>query len=280
VERDNAAVMLKAVAYRGSRWLAAALLIAVPALADTHFRLKQMKPTGAPVGKGLCEIRLDVAGETEVSLRGDVLSVHTISGRDARDQGSACNEPLPAGDIRGFAFEVKESRGETHLAAPPSSANQYQAIVHIRDDGPGTGRYHFRLTWNLSIQTMREERPQGPPGFVWNNATRYQSHGQGEVTVGDAHLALLDVDAAIDLAGKVWVSFRTARPEPLTFSGMLNARDGGRLRADVVCNGPEWHVQGPMFLTVDEAHNRVTAITLEATDGRDRMRLEWNSKRR
>ena len=75
------------------------------------------------------------------------------------------------------------------------------------------------------------------------------------------------------------MSFHTARKQPpLSFSGVVNARDAGRLRADVVCDGPDWHVQGPMFLSVDEAKDRVTAITLEATDGRDRLHLDWKRR--
>jgi hypothetical protein len=260
--------------------LAIVLLAAAwfPALADTRFRVRQMAPTDAPMDKGQCDIRLQVDDEVEVSLRRDVVSIHTVSGRDARNDGSQCNQPLPDRDLRGFTFEVKESRNEIQLVAPPSPANDFQAVVHIHDTAPGEGRYHFRLTWQISAAGIRDERREGPPGFAWNNATHYKTRGQGEAGIGDVHIDLLDVDVSIDLGGKILVSFHTARKQPLSFSGVVNAREAGRLRADVVCDSPDWHVQGPMFLSVDEAKDRVTAITLEASDGRDRLHLEWKRR--
>ena len=45
-----------------------------------------------PSGKGQCDIRLAVDGEVEVSVRGDMVYVRTISGRDALDEGSECND--------------------------------------------------------------------------------------------------------------------------------------------------------------------------------------------
>jgi hypothetical protein len=259
--------------------LGALLLTAVlPAAADTRFRVRLIKPTSAPMDKGVCEMRLQVNGETEISLRGDMVTLHTISGADAADRGSTCNEPLPTQDVRGFALEGKESRGELRLTAPPSAANDFQAVVHLRNTAPGDVRYHFRLTWQITLATLHGAPSAGPPGFVWNNATRYKTRGRGEASVGNVHVALLDVDAAIDLGGKVWVTFQTVGKVPLSFSGVLNARESGRLRADVVCDGPDWHVQGPMFLSVEDAHDRVNAITLDATDGHDRLHLEWKRR--
>jgi hypothetical protein len=255
--------------------LAAASL---PALADTRFRVRQTAPIDAPMDKGQCDIRLRVDGEVEVSLRRDAVSIHTVSGRDARNDGSECNQPLPDRDVRGFTFEVKESRDEIQLVAPPSPANNFQAVVHIHGTAAGKGRYRFRLTWAISAADVRDERGAGPPGFAWNNATSYKTRGQGEASAGDVRIDLLDVDVSIDLGGKILVSFHTARKQPLSFSGVVNTRDAGHLRADVLSDGPDWHVQGPMFLSVDEAKDRVTAITLDATDGRDRLHLEWKRR--
>ena len=36
-------------------------------------------------------------------------------------------------------------------------------------------------------------------------------------------------------------------------------------------------LRGPMFISVDDRQN-VNAITLEATDGRDRLRLNWDRR--
>ncbi len=102
-----------------------------------------------PPGKGQCDIRLQVDGEAEVTIRGDLAAIRTISGRDARDDGSECNALLPNRDITGFRFEVIDSRNEIRLTAEPSRRNQFGVIVHIRDTSGGEGRYHFRLSWAM-----------------------------------------------------------------------------------------------------------------------------------
>src|SRR6202047_4705619 len=84
---------------------------ALPPLADTRFQIRQMTRNDVPLGKGQCDIRLQVDNEVEVSVRGDTVSIRTISGRDARDDGSECNEPLPDRDLQGFNFQVMDSRG-------------------------------------------------------------------------------------------------------------------------------------------------------------------------
>lgn len=239
--------MLKPVLFTNSRRLAIVLLGAasLPALADTTFRVQQTSRKDAPMDKGQCDIRLRVDGETEVSLRGDVVSVHTVSGRDARNDGSECSQPLPDHDVRGFNFEVKESGNDVHLVAPPSGGNDFQAVIHIHNPAPGEGRYHFHLTWEISAAGIRDERRTGPAGFAWNNATHYKTRGQGQASAGDVRVDLLDVDVNIDLGGKILISFRTTKKQALSFSGVVNAREAGRLRADVVCDGPDWHVQSP-----------------------------------
>src|SRR4051812_15519900 len=66
-----------------------------PALADSQFRVRRMGRNDVPLGRGQCDIRLQVDNEVEVSVRGDSVFIRTISGRDAYDDGSECNIPLP-----------------------------------------------------------------------------------------------------------------------------------------------------------------------------------------
>jgi hypothetical protein len=126
------------------------IVMAVSVLADTQFRAARMTADDVPLGKGRCEIRLQIDKEAEVQIRHDSVFVRTISGREARDDGSECNEPLPQYGITGFNFEVRDSRGEIILLSPPSRRNEYTAVVRIRDSASGTGRYHFRLSWNIA----------------------------------------------------------------------------------------------------------------------------------
>jgi hypothetical protein len=125
-------------------------VLALPAMADTQFRVRQMTRGDVPLGKGQCDIRLQVDGEAEVSVRSQTVSVRTISGRDPRDDGSECNEPLPERNLQGFNFEVMDRRGDIALLSQPSPRNGFTAVVRIRDSQGGEGRYHFRLSWQMT----------------------------------------------------------------------------------------------------------------------------------
>src|SRR5262249_46576204 len=70
------------------------LAAALPALADSQFRIQRMTRTDVPPGKGQCDIRLQVDNEVEVSVRRDLVLIHTLAGQEARDDGSECNAPV------------------------------------------------------------------------------------------------------------------------------------------------------------------------------------------
>jgi len=101
------------------------LCAALPALADTRFQVRRMTRNDVPLGKGQCDIRLQVDNEVEVAVRRDQVSIRTISGRDARDDGSECNEPLPGRDFPGFNFQVMDSRNEIRMLAEPSPPKRF-----------------------------------------------------------------------------------------------------------------------------------------------------------
>lgn len=263
------------------------LCTALPVLADTQFRVRRMARDDVPLGKGQCDIRLQIDGEAEVSVRGDMVYIRTISGRDGRDDGnSECNEPLPNRDVQGFNFEVKESRNEIRLLAEPSRRNNFSAIVRIRDTSGGEGRYHFRLSWQMTgsggfpgerrgLGIPPDDR-RGGPGFSWNNTIDFRGQGRGTSTHNTYGVQRLsDVTVNIDRSGRMMATFRTDRGRPLSFTGAVIGSEGGRLKADVVSD--DGRLRGSMFISVDERRN-VNSITLEATDGRDRLRLTWDRR--
>jgi hypothetical protein len=280
---------------------AAALLVlyaALPAFADTRFQVRRMTRNDIPAGKGQCDIQLVVDNEVEVSVRGDMVDIHTISGHDARDAGSECNAPLPDRDIAGFRFENIESRGEVRLIGEPSRRSGFAAVVHIRDGQGGEGRYHFRISWTMagrdsdrppsrrsdesdrppSRRSDEFDRPRAPEGgFSWNNVLNFRGVGRGRATTNDSgEMRLGEVSIDIDRGGKLMARFRSEdRGRPLEFTGQVLASEGGRWKADVMSE--DRRLRGPMWITVDE-RNQVNSITLEATDGRDRMRLSWDRR--
>jgi hypothetical protein len=265
----------------------------LPALADTSFRLRRMNRNDVPVGRGQCDVRLQVDDEVEVAVRGDSVFVRTIAGRDAYDDGnSECNMPLPDRPVSDFNFEVRDSRGDIRLISEPSRRNNWAAVVMIRDSKGGQGRYHFRLTWDMrdpgptsgggfgrpdfGRPGFGDDRPgRGGPGFVWNNTLNFRGNGRGVASMNGSEQRLGDVNVDIDRGGRVQVTFRADRGRELLFTGQVVAREGGRLRADVASQ--DRRLRGPMFISVGD-RDSVNAITFEGGDGRDRMRLTWDRR--
>jgi hypothetical protein len=247
------------------------LLLLLPAYADIQFTARPMTRTDIPRGKGQCEIALQVDDAVEVSLHGDRVAVHNISGRDARDDGSECSAPLPDRDFEGFHFEVKEKRNEIRLAAPPSAGNGYRAQVFIRDSAGGEGRYRFRISWKLPP-------PAPPPGMSFNNTTHSAARGHGEARLeDDPPLDLGAVTVDFDRGGKIFVVLTPLRGAPLSFSGSVMSFAGGVMKADIAGSGRFDNLRGPMYLYFDPKQ-QVFKIELRATDGQRRLSLKWESK--
>jgi len=249
-----------------------------------------------PFGKGQCDIRLQVDNEVEVSLRRDTVFIHTIAGRDAYDDGnSECNAPLPDRDIRGFDFQVVESRNDIRLLAEPSRRNNYAAVVRIRDTSGGQGRYHFRISWQMTggddfgregrgYQAPPPDR-RGPgmpndrppvPGFSWNNVIHFDGVGRGQSVrsgFGAERLSAVNVD--IDRGGRILVRFRTDNGRPLAFTGTVIGREGVQYKVDAMTE--DRRLRGPMYLTLS-SRDEVNTITFEGTNGRDRLRLNWDRR--
>ena len=256
------------------------LCAALPAWADTEFHARRATRDDAPLGTGRCEIRLQVDGEVEVKARGDVISIRTISGQGARDDGSECNMPLPGRRVAKFRFEAKEKGAEIRLVDEPSQRNGWAAVVHIRGGASGYRPYQFRLSWksgaDSSGESPRDYQPDERGNLSWNNTQHFSGAGQGESQTGDAaqqRLGAVAVD--IDRGGRIQVSFHTSGHRPLLFTGTLMSSEGDSMKADVTSEDQRLH--GPLFLSFDSRH-KVVRIALEATDGRDRLRLNWERR--
>jgi hypothetical protein len=251
------------------------LCTVMTAAAGTHFQPGRMVRNDVPADKGQCDIRLQVDNEIEVTVRCDHVDVKTISGRDARDDGSECNLPLPKDDVRGFRFEVMDKRGEIQLVKEPKRGSRSASVVvHIRDSAGGEGRYHFRLSWD--IKNYDFDRPPAGSGFSWNNTTSYKGKGLGQTVFnGREEMVLRQVTMEIDQSGKMAIWFAPERGRPLSFTGQLQSNDRGKLKVDVMSE--DRRMRGPKWITVDQK-KQVDSVSLEATDGQDRLRLAWNRK--
>src|ERR1039457_1178983 len=186
----------------------------LPPPAAPRFRGRRMTRNDIPAGKGQCDIQLVVDNEVEVSVRGDMVDIRTISGHDARDRGSECNAPLPDRDVVGFRFENIESRGEVRLIGEPSRRTGFAATVHIRDGQGGEGGYHFRISWAMtgrdndrppSRRSDDFDQPRAAEGgFSWNNVLNFRGVGRGRATTNDSgEMRLGEVTVDIDRGGKI-----------------------------------------------------------------------------
>jgi hypothetical protein len=246
-----------------------ALFLVFPAYADIQFTAEKMGGN-APRGKGHCDIRLLVDDAVEVSVQGDRIHVHNISGGDARDDGSECSEPLPDRDFEGFQFSVKEKRNEMRLTEPPSLRNGYRAVIFIRDSAPGEGRYVFRLSW-------KQPPPPPPPGMSFNNAVHSALAGHGEARMDDRPtLALTKASVDFDNGGNIFVIFEPAQGAPMAFRGTVMSWEGGVMKADTAADERFDHLRGPMYLYFD-GKKQVFKIELKATDGQQHLALQWES---
>ena len=248
----------------------ALLLFVLPASADLQFTARPMSNSNLPSGKGECNIRLLVDDAVEVTVQGKRVEVHSITGGDARDDGSECSSPLPGSDFDRFHFEVKEKRNEIRLEEPPSAGNGYRAKIFIRDSASGEGRYAFRLTWNVPP-------PAPPPGMSSNNAVHSSARGHGEARLDDEpSVALTTATVDYDTAGNLFVVLAPMRGEAIAFSGTVMSFDGHVMKADAAAGGRFKNLRGPIYLYFDDKR-QVFKIEAHATDGQQRLTLNWQS---
>ena len=129
----------------------------------------------------------------------------------------------------------------------------------------------------MGNETRRDEPDRrGPEGFAWNNVIHFAGRGQGDTRMNGAPGdRLSDVSVDIDRGAKITVSFRTDRSRTVLFTGTVVGQETGRLQAEMTSE--DRRLRGTMTLSVDERQN-VNSITMDATDGRDRLRVTWDRR--
>ena len=264
----------------------AALCAALPALADSQFHIRRMTRNDVPPGKGQCDIRLQVDGDAEVSVRGDMLFIHNLAGREPRDDGSECNAPLPDRIPPGFNYQETERRDRMVQLPPSDRRDAFAVTVRIHDGPSGEGRYCFRLTWQITAERMvPPERPEpvmppeerrGGPGFAWNNALRFTGAGRGTAELPpDGPVGLSDIDVDIARDGRIVVRFRAGFERPLTLTGTLIGREGLQYKADAAAE--DRRLRGTLYITISP-RNEIDALTFEGADGGRRGRVNWQRR--
>jgi hypothetical protein len=260
---------------------------AMPAQADSRFTIRRMTRNDVPLGKGQCDIRLQVDGEVEVSVRGNELAARVFSGRDIRDDGSECNEPLPDRMLEGFNYEVREQRGDIALLAEPSPRNGFRAVVRIRDSKGGEGRYHFRLSWvdNGGGRTVMPSWGGGESnrgggfgrdggdvrrGPSWNDNLDFRGEGRGVFTEGRTGTRVRETSVLVERGGRIETTLFTERGQ-IRFTGRVTRSERDTIWAEVGSG----NIRGVMVLTLGR-RNEVLRISMDGQSRGETVRLNWS----
>lgn len=130
---------------------AGVLLAAMPAAAQGDWQEIQPKRTrdyDERKSEGYCAIRVWVDDLVVIHTRGGRVAFETVRGQRARDAGTECSQPMPAGSaLSDFRWRGIDGRGRVELLEEPDQRNRYTAIVRIEDTRSGGQEHHFRLTW-------------------------------------------------------------------------------------------------------------------------------------
>lgn len=193
---------------------------------------------------GRCTIRVRIDDDSDVILRGDQIRIRVLRGGPGRDQGSECNAPLPiSGNIRNFQFRGIDGRGNPRLLQPPSSRNNYVAVVNVQDPQSGDEGYTFELTWQWDGQgggyfpggrpTTRPSPPSGGgifddqpssrpvPGGNTLQDMNMTVAGNGTLDDGTQRYSLTDVSVRIE-GNQCRITLITDKRQRLELTGSVN----------------------------------------------------------
>jgi hypothetical protein len=127
-------------------------------LAQGEFQMQPRHMSGwnPNANQGRCRLLLWVDQRADVRIRGWDIWVRTIQGAPSRDEGSECDQPMPA-TVRDFQIRTVKGRGKVWVSQLPNPGNRYQAVVSIDDHQGGASSYVVDLSW------VRGGPPPGPP---------------------------------------------------------------------------------------------------------------------
>ena len=134
------------------------LLAAQAACAQGEFQMnpRHMSGWNPNANQGRCRLLLWVDQRANVRIRGWDIWVKTMQGAPSRDEGSECNQPMPAA-VRDFQIRTVKGRGKVWVSQLPNPGNRYQAVVSIDDHQGGAASYVVDVSW------IRGGPPPGPP---------------------------------------------------------------------------------------------------------------------
>lgn len=272
---------------------------------DTVFTPKQ-KNWDERADRGECTIRVWVDDEADIELRGNSVRLRTIAGQPGRDDGTECNQPLP-GNVRNFEFKGIDGRGEVRLVQEPRPANNWTAVVNIKDRKGGGEGYTYRLRWESTGGYAANPNNSGDfrGGRGGRNADRrrgttdtnpsgnlpwWGSSSPGNATnLGSSFTLSQSGRGSVDLDGRNWeinqarVDARSSRDVRIVltpvsgrefeFRGEITRQQGSTLEINVI-DSTEGRANGRMTVNV-LGNNGVDSLSMTGTLNNRPLRTDF-----
>lgn len=89
----------------------------------------------------------EVDDEVRLTVRGTVITSETISGRRLEDGKYSFTSALPRESGLLVGVRMTEGRGEASVIQQPNPANDYSAVIRIRDGEGGARPYSLEIYW-------------------------------------------------------------------------------------------------------------------------------------
>lgn len=195
--------------------------------------------------EGFCRLRIYVDDRARVQLRGDQIVVATESGKRSTDQGSMCNQPLPAGPVDDFRVTAENARGSIINVTAPNPANNFTGGLTIDDPQSGGDIYELVVAWRNPVP-----RPvaAAEPYPYYDEARACQDRVRSEFLTRnrdvDAYLEFTGPSAREGVApnrerirGDGWARNREDS-RPITYECVLNHRTNRVLSASYEVGAP------------------------------------------
>lgn len=121
--------------------------------ANQRFRLRQIAYTppdyGAGQGgsSGSMRWRGRVDDVIRLEVRGGVVSERPVSGTPFNNGRFTFTSPLPRRPVN-LSIDRRKARGSVEIIERPTPANNFTAVIEIRDSQGGAADYEFDLRWN------------------------------------------------------------------------------------------------------------------------------------
>lgn len=261
--------------------------------------------------RGECTIRVWVDDEADIELRGNTVRIRALSGQAGRDDGSECNQPLP-GNLTKFEFKGIDGRGEVRLVQEPRPANNWTAVVNIKDRKGGSEGYTFRLRWespggyaanpNQSIDQRRgrnagerrTNRGRNTTGNTTGNATDLPWWGSSNPSGNTSNLGSTFTlnqsgRGSLDLDGRNWqinraqIDARSSRDvrifltptsgREFEFRGEITRQQGSTLELNII-DSTEGRASGRMTVNV-LGNNGVDSLSMTGTMNNRSVRADF-----